>query len=110
MRRIVALILLSVLPISASWAAYTLKYNSMRVGQEDGVVRVVVDLNGPSAMKYFSLSKPDRFVVDLSGVIRTGKMPALDFANTPVSAVRAGIRNGNDLRLVLELSDRKSVV
>ena len=108
MRRIVALILLSVLPISASWAAYTLKYNSMRVGQEDGVVRVVVDLNGPSAMKYFSLSKPDRFVVDLSGVIRTGKMPALDFSNTPISAIRAGIRNGDDLRLVLELSSSTS--
>ncbi len=108
MRRIVALILLSVLPVSASWAAYTLKYNTMRVGHEDSVVRVVLDLNGPIAMKYFSLSKPDRFVVDLSDIIRTGKIPALDFSNTPISAIRTGIRNGDDLRLVLELSSSTS--
>lgn len=105
MRRILALVLLCLLPMSVSWAANTLKYNTLRVGQEDGVVRVVLDLSSPSTVKYFSLPKPDRFVVDLADVIRTGsKPPAVDFSNTPISAMRVGIRNGNDLRLVLELS------
>jgi N-acetylmuramoyl-L-alanine amidase len=98
------LILSCLLPLSAGWAASTLKYDTLRIGQENGVVRVVLDLNGPSTMKYFSLPTPDRFVVDLSDIVRVGNKPAVDLANTPISVIRTGIRDGGDLRLVLELS------
>ena len=104
MRRVVVLILLSLLPVSASWAAYTLKYNTLRIGQDEGVVKVVLDLSGPSAMKFFSLPNPERFVVDLSDIVRSGDKPAVDFSNTPIKAIRSGIRDGKDLRVVLELS------
>ncbi len=104
MRRATALVLLCLLPVSASWAAAVMKYETLRVGQEAGLVRVVLELSGPSTLKYFSLSSPDRFVVDLRDVIRTGETPQVSFANTPIAAIRAGIRDGDDLRLVFELS------
>ena len=104
MRRMMVLILLSLLPVSASWAAYTLKFNTMRVGQENGTVKVVLDLSGPGAMKYFFLSNPKRLVVDLADVTRAGEKAAVDFSNTPIKNIRTGVRNGNDLRMVVELS------
>ena len=103
-RRTVALVVMCLLPVTASWAANIMKYNTLRVGHEDGVARVVLELGGPSSIKYFSLSSPDRFVVDLRDVVRTGDSPAISFANTPISAMRVGIRNGSDLRLVFEVS------
>ncbi len=103
-RRTVALVVMCLLPVTTSWAANTMKYNTLRVGHEDGVARVVLELGGPSSIKYFSLSSPDRFVVDLRDVIRTGDSPSISFANTPISAMRVGIRNGSDLRLVFEVS------
>lgn len=105
MRRVLLLILLSLLPLSAGWAANALKYDTMRIAQEDGVVRLVLDMKGPVTMKYFSLPKPDRFVVDLKDIVRAGNRSAVDFSNTPISGVRVGIRDGDDLRLVLELSE-----
>ncbi len=104
MRRATALVLLCLLPASVSWAAAVMKYETLRVGQEDGLVKIVLELSGPSTLKYFSLSSPDRFVVDLRDVIRTGETPQVSFANTPIAAIRSGIRDGDDLRLVLELS------
>ncbi len=105
MRQLLCLLLLCVLPMSASWAANTLKYNTLRVGQHDNQTKVVLDLAGPIKYKYFSLSKPDRFVVDLIDVIRTGTgdKPKINYANTAIKKIRSGIRNGNDLRMVIEL-------
>ncbi|HHJ80061.1 MAG TPA: AMIN domain-containing protein [Candidatus Tenderia electrophaga] len=103
MRQIVCVLLFCLLPVSASMAANTLKYNTLRVGQHDAQTRLVLDLGGPLKYKYFSLSKPDRFVVDLIDVVRTGHKPKLNYANTSIKKVRSGIRNGNDLRMVIEL-------
>ncbi len=103
-RRTLALVVMCLLPVTASWAANVMKHNTMRVGHEDGVARVVLELGGPSTIKYFSLSNPDRFVVDLHDIVRTGDAPSINFANTPISTMRTGIRNGNDLRLVFEVS------
>ena len=103
MRQLLCLLLLCALPMSASWAANSLKYNTMRVGQHDNQTKIVLDLTGPIKYKYFKLSRPDRFVVDLIDVVKTGKKPKINYANTAVKNIRSGIRNGNDLRLVIEL-------
>ena len=103
MRRLLCLLLLCALPMSVGWAANTLKYNTMRVGQHDNQTKIVLDLTGPIKYKYFKLSKPDRFVVDLIDVVKTGNKPKINYANTVVKNIRSGIRNGNDLRLVIEL-------
>ncbi len=107
MRQVISLLLLCMLPTSASWAADTLKFNTLRVGHDNGQARVVLDLSGPVKYKYFSLSKPNRLVLDLLNVVGTGNKPKLNFSNTPIRNIRSGIRNGRDLRMVIEL-DRPS--
>ena len=104
MRRVMILILLCLLPVSASWAAYALKFNTLRMGQENGVVKVVLDLSGPGSMKYFFLPNPERLVVDLADVTRAGEKATADFSNTPIKNIRTGVRNGHDLRMVVELA------
>ena len=103
MRKVVCMLLLCLLPISVGLAANTLKINTLRVGHDGDHARVVLDLSGPVKYKYFPLSKPNRFVVDLLDVVSRGKTPKLNFANTPINNIRTGIRNGRDLRLVVEL-------
>lgn len=103
MRRLIHLLLLCLLPISASWAANTLNFNTLRVGHYDDHAKVVMDLGGPVKFKYFSLTQPDRFVVDLLDVIGQGRLPQLDFGASAIKQVRSGIRKGDDLRLVFEL-------
>jgi N-acetylmuramoyl-L-alanine amidase len=103
MRQFVYLLLLCLLPINTLWAARILTYDTVRVGQYDDHARLVLDLNGPVKFKYFTLSKPDRFVVDLLNVVGRGHKPSLDFSNSPIRNVRYGIRKGDDLRIVLEM-------
>ncbi len=106
MKRILLLLMLIMLPVSGSWANNTLKYESLRVGLNDSQVNVVLDLGGPAKIKYFSLSKPNRFVVDVLDVVRTGSKPAIDFSHTPIKNIRTGIRKGTDLRMVIELEEK----
>ncbi len=103
MRQFISLLLLCLLSISTGWAAKTLNYNTLRVGQSDQSAKVVLDLNGPVKYKYFSLSNPNRFVVDLVDVVGRGNTPKLNLTNTSIKNVRFGIRKGRDLRMVVEL-------
>lgn len=89
---------------SAATAGEVMKYESLRLGQEPGRVNLVLDLSGPAKFKYFALSTPDRFVVDLSDVQRSGKKSQIDFAGSPIKGVRTAPRDDNDLRLVVDLA------
>ncbi len=103
MPRLICLLILSLLPFGSGFAANSFKYNTLRLGQADDHVKVVFDLSGPSKFKYFTLSKPQRLVIDLIDVVSQGGKPRLNFSNTPIKNIRTGIRKGDDLRVVMEL-------
>lgn len=65
--------------------------------------RLVFDLSEYAEHNIFTLDKPDRIVLDLSGSTIQGKLPSLDFSNTPLLNIRSGVRNNTDLRIVLDL-------
>ncbi|MFZ5652926.1 MAG: N-acetylmuramoyl-L-alanine amidase [Pseudomonadota bacterium] len=70
-----------------------------------GGARFELALDGtPAAYQVFTLTGPARAVIDLTDARLSGplRVPALD--GTPVRAVRSGVRNGRDLRIVLDLS------
>src|SRR5690606_38876999 len=52
----------------------------------------------------FTLNEPPRVVIDLSDSTMAASTAALDFENSPITALRSGIRNGTDVRVVLDLS------
>lgn len=68
--------------------------------------RLVFDISGPIDHKIFMLRSPNRIVVDMQNT-RLRKQPAgLNFSDGVVTDLRSGERNGNDLRMVLDIKGR----
>ena len=63
----------------------------------------------PAAYQVFTLDNPHRAVIDLSDARLRGGLAALDTAGTTVRGVRSGIRNGRDLRIVIDLAGPAAV-
>jgi len=98
------LVALLAMPVVVS-AAVSAKHHTLRVDQFSDSLKVMMELTGEAKYKYFSLAKPDRLVVDLLGVINTGKSPNLNYEGSPIKGIRLGIRKGNDLRMVFDLRE-----
>ncbi len=65
--------------------------------------RLVFDLSKGVEHKIFSLSSPDRLVIDVENSQMLASMSALPTESGPVRKVRWANRGGNDLRIVLDL-------
>lgn len=71
--------------------------------------RIVFDLSGPAQHNMFMLSEPNRMIIDISNIKLTTSLANLNFKNTPIKSIRNSIQNGNDLRLVFDLSRQVTV-
>ena len=80
------------------------KIKNIRLSQEDGQSRLVFDLDSETAHKLFTLHNPERVVVDLNNTRLTSSGLLDNLNNDLLKGVRAGIRNGHDLRIVLDLN------
>ncbi len=76
---------------------------SVRLWPAPDHVRLVFDISGPIEHSVFSLENPPRLVIDLQNSSLATDLSKLDLANSPISKVRSGVRNGSDLRVVLDL-------
>jgi N-acetylmuramoyl-L-alanine amidase len=65
--------------------------------------RVVFELSGPADHRAFTLTEPDRVVLDLPGSTAASGLRLVE-AKGAVTALRTGARPGGELRLVLELN------
>ncbi len=90
------------MPLTAWATSSTLE--TVRLGKESDAVRLVFELDKATQYRFFHLSKPDRFVVDLINTRQHHKLPTFDFSVTPIKSIRSGVRKGYDLRLVFDLS------
>ncbi|AQA16945.1 N-acetylmuramoyl-L-alanine amidase [Halioglobus japonicus] len=66
--------------------------------------RVVFDLTGPADHKLMVLSNPSRIVLDVEDTRLRTDFSDLKLDNTPIRQVRSGVRDGDDLRVVLDIS------
>ena len=66
--------------------------------------RLVFDLSGPVEHRIFQLSNPSRLVLDLASANLSADLAQLPLKDTPVDRVRSAVRNGSDLRVVLDLN------
>ena len=80
--------------------------DAVRLWRAPDHTRLVLDLSEQVTFSTLSLDKPERFVVDLKDSRLTSSLAALPLAGTPISQVRSGIRQGTDLRLVLDLQSK----
>ncbi|MEM6986060.1 MAG: N-acetylmuramoyl-L-alanine amidase [Pseudomonadota bacterium] len=83
-------------------AADTARLVGLRYKAYDTHTRVVLDVDRAVRQKNFSLASPHRIVVDLPKT-EIARSLASSFGNDPLlKSLRSGVRNGDDLRLVIE--------
>lgn len=105
MRTTVALLLL-VLTTALCRAAAPVEVKGVRMWPAPDSTRVVFDLSGPVEHTLFSLSNPDRIVIDINDTELKGGLPKLDYADSFVKRIRYARRNGDNLRVVLDLRSK----
>lgn len=86
----------------AATGALAAEVRALRVSNEAGATRAVLDLSGPLQYKVMTLQNPDRLVLDVTGAtLGAGFKPAA--ATGILSGVRTG-KQGKDLRVVFDLT------
>jgi N-acetylmuramoyl-L-alanine amidase len=97
------LLLLILLGLAHAAGAGQVGVDGARMWNGPEHTRVVVDVEGPVEHRIFALENPDRLVVDLIDARLRGNLtdPAAD--DLVISRLRSGIREGDDLRIVLDL-------
>ncbi|WP_440940690.1 N-acetylmuramoyl-L-alanine amidase [Immundisolibacter sp.] len=90
--------LLALLPL----VGHAGELRGVRLAPLDDGTRVILDLSAPTAAKVFSLSNPDRLVVDLPATRLSGDLTAPD--GTVLRGIRSGPQAGGALRVVLDLA------
>lgn len=76
-----------------------------RLWRSDDKLRLVFDLSGPVRYKTFSMSAPERLIIDLSGASLSGDFSQLALADTAIRAIRSGHFGQGDTRIVLDLNN-----
>lgn len=89
-----------VLPFSVS----ATQIRNARLWRSDDKLRLVFDLSGPVSYKTFTLSAPERLIIDLSGASLNGDFSQLALSGTPIHSIRSGHFGQGNTRIVLDLS------
>ena len=87
-----------------AFPAGAVEVHDVRLWRAPDHTRIVFDLSGPAEHKLIELDSPSRIVLDVQDTTIKSTLSDLPLAGTPVALVRTGIRDGDDLRVVLELN------
>tara|TARA_R110002110_G_scaffold405241_1_gene624212 strand:- start:44603 stop:45910 length:1308 start_codon:yes stop_codon:yes gene_type:complete len=87
-----------------SSVAQAVEVHDVRLWRAPDHTRIVFDLSGPSEHKLITLQNPSRIVLDMENASLKADLTSLALGNTPISRIRSGVREGDDLRVVLEMS------
>ncbi|WP_413470180.1 N-acetylmuramoyl-L-alanine amidase [Pseudomonas sp.] len=77
---------------------------SVRLWRAPDNTRLVFDLSGPVQHSVFTLTAPNRIVIDVSGAKLATGFDNLALSNTPITGVRSAQRTAEELRVVIDLS------
>jgi len=86
-----------------SWQSHAASVDNVRLWLAPDHTRLVFDLSSPVSHKLFTLSSPERIVLDLDQSTMKFELDGLDLAKSPITSIRSGARDGKDLRIVLDL-------
>ena len=94
------------LMVFQAWAASDVQ--SVRLWRAPDNTRLVFDLSGPVQHKVFTLTAPDRIVIDVDGANLAKPFDQLPLQNTPISGLRAAKYDADTLRVVIDLTAQVS--
>ncbi|MCU7648817.1 N-acetylmuramoyl-L-alanine amidase [Pseudomonas piscis] len=100
-RALVAVVGLLLTALAVDAVAAT-QVRSVRLWRAPDNTRLVFDLSGPVQHSVFTLTAPDRLVIDINGATLGGSLNVAT-ANTPITAMRSAQRTPTDLRVVVDL-------
>ncbi len=89
--------------LSAFTASAAERLTGLRSHEEADRSRVVFDLTGKVKYQLFTLTGPDRLVIDIENTERAEQLPLPRFGKM-VQSIRVARREQNDLRVVLDLA------
>lgn len=101
-RALVAVVGLLLTAVTVEAFAAT-QVKSMRLWRAPDNTRLVFDLSGPVEHGVFTLTAPDRLVIDINGATLAAPLTA-STSNTPITSVRSAQRTPTDLRVVVDLN------
>lgn len=101
-RQLLNLLLVSPL-FTLPLGAYATQIRNARLWRSDDKLRLVFDLSGPVQYKTFSLTSPDRLIIDLNGAGLSGDFSQLALKNSGITSIRSGHFGKSDTRIVLDL-------
>lgn len=96
----------AVLVLLGAPSAWSVEVQDVRLWRAPDHTRIVFDLSGPVQHSIMVLSDPSRIVLDIRDTRLTTDLARLKLANTPVSSIRSGVRDGDDLRVVLDIANK----
>lgn len=97
-------LVLAACALLGSVAASAADVGQVRLWRAPDHTRLVFDLSGEVEYRLFTLSNPERVVIDIEGSSLGDDLSQLDFSDSPISGMRSAIRDGNTLRMVIDLS------
>jgi len=89
------------LPFSVS----ATQIRNARLWRSEEKLRLVFDLSGPVRYKTFTLSAPERLIIDVSGADLSGDFSQLALNGTVIRSIRSGPFGQGGTRIVLDLSN-----
>ncbi|TVQ94692.1 MAG: AMIN domain-containing protein [Chromatiaceae bacterium] len=84
-------------------AATSVRVEEARLWSAPHQTRLVVDIDSPVEHRIFPLADPNRLVIDLARADLLGGLPLAAADDPLVAGLRSGVRDGTDLRIVLDL-------
>ena len=86
--------------------AMAAEVSAVRLWRAPDHTRVVLDVSEQVSFTRLKLENPERFVENLKNSRLTASLAVLSLEGTPISQLRSGIREGTDLRLVVDLKSK----
>ncbi|MDZ7748960.1 MAG: N-acetylmuramoyl-L-alanine amidase [Halofilum sp. (in: g-proteobacteria)] len=90
-------------PVPAAGAEET-RLTGLRMSATDERSRLVFELGAPVRHQVFTLSDPQRVVIDIEDVDLVESLPSAAPGSSLIRRIRSAPRDGNDLRVVLDLA------
>ena len=95
----------SAVPALSSAAKISIaQVKDIRLSKNKGYVRLVFDLDGLADHSVFVLNDPERVVLDIKNTKMTHGIVDQVQANSLIRSIRSGVRHGNNIRIVFDLS------
>ena len=102
-RKIVRLIVFGLM-LSVAIISSAASIDDVRLWRAPDHTRLVFDVSDPVSYELFALDNPHRLVIDIANSELKDELSDVVLADTPIKRIRSGIRDNNNMRIVIDLN------